>query len=230
MDMIVGAWSEPPYALLRLTAGTLASYGRPFQHVHFYSGDPAARAFSVPSFGKTPYFTYLSDALERGVAVRVLEGEERKTLREKGPQMFYHVLVVEVTRKNLEDIDTFLLTREAMAEFFDCLVEKGILCFSITHRDYNLMPVLADTANSLGFACKYGTDLGYDTTKDPNHWASDWIMVARKAEYLTFLSSPERPTDRNSNVTWKVPVSTGQHIWTDRGKHDLEALRRPKKQ
>jgi hypothetical protein len=39
MGALVSAWSEPPICTVGLGTGTMASYGRPYQHVHFYEID-----------------------------------------------------------------------------------------------------------------------------------------------------------------------------------------------
>lgn len=45
---MVGLWSEPPYATIGLGTGTMASYGRPFQHVHYYEIDNKIRRLNLP--------------------------------------------------------------------------------------------------------------------------------------------------------------------------------------
>ena len=69
---MAAAWSEPPFATIGLGTGTMASYGRPFQHVHYYEIDRQIRRLSLPEnesqmYRKDgPYFNYLHDALDRG--------------------------------------------------------------------------------------------------------------------------------------------------------------------
>jgi hypothetical protein len=82
-------WSEPPYATIGLGTGTMASYGRPYQHVHYYEIDNHIRKLSLPGskhfytfaeaddiHGKR-YFTYLDEAIRRGSQVEVLMGDAR---------------------------------------------------------------------------------------------------------------------------------------------------------
>jgi hypothetical protein len=99
MTALSECWSEPPCATIGLGTGTMAHYGRPFQHVHFYEIDNHVRKLSFPSKGLNyfvrnetndkgvafpldgerdkAYFTYLIDALDRGCAVQVLMGDAR---------------------------------------------------------------------------------------------------------------------------------------------------------
>ena len=48
VDAVAAAWSEPPFATIGLGTGTMASYGRPFQHVHYYEIDRQIRRLSLP--------------------------------------------------------------------------------------------------------------------------------------------------------------------------------------
>ena len=47
-NAIVNAWTEPPVATIGLGTGTMASYGRPYQHITFYEIDDQIRIFSEP--------------------------------------------------------------------------------------------------------------------------------------------------------------------------------------
>jgi hypothetical protein len=104
VGQLVDLWSEPAYATIGLGTGTMASYGRPYQHVHYYEIDNHVRRLSLP-LGKNEYyfnymnlpqelpFTYkdyrkgdtkprtffnsLKDAIHRGCEVEVLMGDAR---------------------------------------------------------------------------------------------------------------------------------------------------------
>ena len=78
LGQLVTLWSEPPYATIGLGTGTMASYARPFQHMHFYEIDDRVRRYSLPDAPNVePYFAYLSDARKRGAQVEVLMGDAR---------------------------------------------------------------------------------------------------------------------------------------------------------
>jgi hypothetical protein len=99
LDQLVDLWSEPPYATIGLGTGTMASYARPFQHIHFYEIDNIIRRLSLPGptlenffsrkqaedfqGGGTTYFTYLREALGRGANVQVLMGDARLRMNQK---------------------------------------------------------------------------------------------------------------------------------------------------
>ncbi len=75
---LVTLWSEPPYATVGLGTGTMASYGRPYQHVHFYEIDNQIRRLSLPINDRdVTYFTYLKQAIDRGCELRLYMGDAR---------------------------------------------------------------------------------------------------------------------------------------------------------
>jgi len=103
-EQIPALWSEPPVATIDLGIGTIASYARPCQHMHFYERDKRVRELSLrkewpidvshlffrdehdltkadTSDSKAgPHFTYLRDALARGAHVQVLTGQPLQRL------------------------------------------------------------------------------------------------------------------------------------------------------
>jgi hypothetical protein len=103
-ESIPALWSEPPVASIGLGCGTMASYARPYQHMHFYEADARLPELSLrkewpldvnylffrdpneltrPDAGDSkaaPQFTYLRDALARGAHMQVLMGEPLQRL------------------------------------------------------------------------------------------------------------------------------------------------------
>jgi hypothetical protein len=168
---LVTAWSEPPYATIGLGTGTMAAYGRPFQHVHFYEIDNHIRKLSLPVAGGSRYFTYLEDAKSRGSQVQVLMGDARQRMghpyhpynEEKeasgrpdlsseglpggGPDNFYHMMVVDAFSSDA--IPVHLLTQESFRLYFKKLVPEGILAVHTSNRYVNLVKVVADVAGSI---------------------------------------------------------------------------------
>src|SRR5262249_32125858 len=71
-EALVGLWSQPAVAVIRLNAGTHACYGQPFQFFDFYDNTPELQAFSVPPKGQPRVFDFIHDACQRGCQVRVL--------------------------------------------------------------------------------------------------------------------------------------------------------------
>ena len=98
--MLVNMWSEPPYATIGLGTGTMATYGHPYQHVHYYEIDdkvldlsirhtdigelqrtPPKHIFESEKYKRPPYFTFLRDAHLRGAEVWVFMGDARQRMK-----------------------------------------------------------------------------------------------------------------------------------------------------
>ncbi len=281
---LVDLWSEPPFATIGLGTGTMASYGRPYQHVHYYEIDNHVRRLSLPLSKNDYYFTYtnlpeevpftystyagknnpktyfnsLKDAIRRGCEVQVLMGDARlrmdlpyKNFHEKdekgvplnfgaippgGPRNFYHMMVVDAFSSDA--IPVHLITKEALQMYFEHLTEEGILCIHTSNRYVDLPLVVAAVADSLGYAYSRGHDEspGRENArkmaqkapaKDLGRYTSEWVMVAKKAEYLRGLVEPPNyaselreskadPGDPH-HFYWRAnyPEPNRKYRWTD---------------
>jgi hypothetical protein len=261
---LVDLWSEPPYATIGLGTGTMAAYGRPYQHVHYYEIDNHVRRLSLPLGKNDYYFTYynipeeapfiaksyegaikprtyfncLKDATHRGCEVEVLMGDARlrmdlpyKNFHEDhdmggGPRNFYHMMVVDAFSSDA--IPVHLITKEAFEMYFKHLTEKGILCVHTSNRYVKLPLVVAAVANDLGYAYRVGHDMHDEKKtkrKQLGRFTSEWVMVAKKAEYLDSLGEPpdyDKDLQDNGqnpelaeNAYWTTPVPNRKYLWTD---------------
>jgi hypothetical protein len=221
---LVTLWSEPAFGVVRITAGTHAAYARPYQHVHIYNSTPELTQLSVSANGQPSQFNFIRDALERGAVVQVIGENERTTLAKRGPKNFYSALFVEITVTDLRDINTRLFTKEAMEEMMASLTASGVLCFHVSHRYHDMVPPLVDAAKSLGLAWKMGHDMPDHKAASElarAHFSSQWVMIARRPADLDHLTD-------TASLKWTVPASTGNYLWRDGAKIDLEPLRRNK--
>ena len=220
-------WAEPPVAVLGLEIGTPAAYARPFQTMLFTEREPAIRDLSLPFDGKSPAFTYVRNAMERGANVQVFAGEPRPTFAKHGGAKFYRLILVELIKGDIRYQHEDLLTREGMAMLMSKLHDDGILCYHTSNRYYNLVPIVAAAARDLGYACIHGADSG-DWRDEPGHFTSDWVMVARKKELLQRLKEPpgyakvRRPGD--NEPYWKVPDAERRRLWKDGAEHSYRGL------
>jgi hypothetical protein len=227
LEQFVCAWSEPPYATIGLGTGTMASYARPFQHMHFYEIDNhIVRLSKQPRPGSSePWFTYLKGAEERGVELKIFMGDARLRMALPwkadfsggGPDGFYHAMVVDAFSSDA--IPVHLVNQQSIAMYFTKLSETGILCVHTSNRHVNLVKVVADVAKSLNLHCRRGHDSAED--HDNGHFTSEWVMVARKSEYLDDLKAPPGYADnekvrRSGDTTyWSTPPTSGRFVWTD---------------
>jgi hypothetical protein len=232
--------TAPPFAVVGMHIGAMAAYAKPGQEVDFFESNPKVIALSLPKKGE-PYFTFLQDARKRGAKVRVFPGQQRETLAEKAPQKHYQVIVVEVElRDRLDDVYVELMTREGMALLLDKLADTGILCYHISNRYFEMTPVLADVAGVLGLAVRHSFDRAPDSVLDsPEHFQSEWVMVARKKDQLSKLPPPnyqellEEASRRGPHLMaainkpfWDEPPSTRKHVWTDKTPHYVKGILR----
>jgi hypothetical protein len=281
VGQLVDLWSEPPYATIGLGTGTMACYGRPYQHVHYYEIDNHVRRMSLPLAKNQYYFPYyelpkelpftykdyregkprtyfnsLKDAIHRGCEVQVLMGDARLRMNlpyqnfhardakgeplefadkpPGGPRDFYHMMVVDAFSSDA--IPVHLITKEAIQMYFEHLTEKGILCVHTSNRYVELPLVVAAVANDLGYAYRRGHDTAplreaakkrgmKAPVKELGRFTSEWVMVAKKAEYLDGLVDPpnyaselrdfEMDPDNPRNFYWSNPTSNRKYLWTD---------------
>jgi len=215
MTALVAAWTEPPFATVGLGTGTMASYGRVYQHVHFYEIDNVVLGFSLAQptrlihnykdyakvrdeSPRSTYFNYLDQAIERGSIVQVLMGDAR--LRMALPYKNHYkdpdgpddgggpesfYHMMVVDAFSSDAIPAHLLTREAFKMYFDRLTPDGILCVHTSNRFVDLPKVVAAISKDMNLTCQRGHDS--DTERDEGHYTSEWVMVARDAKHLERL-------------------------------------------
>jgi hypothetical protein len=279
---LVDLWSEPPYATIGLGTGTMASYGRPYQHVHYYEIDNHVRRLNLPLGKKDYYFTYqslptevpftyqeydpsrpkpktyfnfLKEAIRRGCEVEVLMGDARlrmdlpyENFHAKnaqgeplefgrvppgGPENFYHMMVVDAFSSDA--IPVHLITRQAFEMYFKHLTEDGILCVHTSNRYVELPLVVAAVATDLGYSFQRGHDNA--PGKELGRFTSEWVMVAKKAEYLKDLfvpphyedqlrkaNPPQNPADER-NFYWGNYRYNRKYSWTDDHSNLMNVLR-----
>ncbi len=148
LGQVLASVSEPPYATIGLGTGTMASYGRPYQHVVYYEIDEVIRGYSLKD---DPYFTYVRDAIDRGVKLEIVMGDARLSMteerlqpdttytwtREKSeghhvyekstsfPKRENYYRAIEVDAFSSDAIPVHLITREAIAMYFTKLVKHN---------------------------------------------------------------------------------------------------------
>jgi hypothetical protein len=230
--LLVTAWSEPAVGVVGLGVGTMAAYARPLQHVHFYEIDGRIKDLSLPPEGKPRYFNFLEDARKRGAHVQVSLGDGRTTLAREGPDGFYHVLVLDAFVSDA--IPAHLLTREAFELYFRKLAPGGVLCVHVSNRHVNLVPVVADVAESLKLFWERARDPGgqgrFGGPDSQGHFASEWVVVARNPRRLVprvRLQFNDFPQPKDLGVTWDRPdyARRGGHVWTDDHNNLRDVLR-----
>jgi hypothetical protein len=182
------------------------------------------------------YFNYLEQAIERGCTLQVLMGDARlrmalpyKNHYKKlepgdtpggGPDNFYHMMVVDAFSSDA--IPAHLLTKQAFELYFKKLVPEGVLCVHTSNRFVDLPKVVSAVAQDLGLFHRRGHDNNDD--HDRGHFTSEWVMVARKPEYI-FKKGGDADFEREyknalalknrADAFWDQVAIEPRYVWTD---------------
>lgn len=181
-----------------LGAGSLAAYARRDQQWTFFEIDPA-----VVKIARDPQlFTYLEPCGDR---CRVVLGDARLSLARDEQSDRFSLLVLDAFSSDA--IPVHLVTREALALYLSKLTADGLLAFHISNRHLDLEPVLSSLATEQGLIALAQYDKGSKTPDIDGHFASRWLIVARRADALGPLMSDPR---------WhRVRSSPRTRAWTD---------------
>ena len=188
---------------LGLGSGAIATYGQPGERITYYEIDPA-----VERIARDPkYFSYLADCRAR---VEVILGDARLKLVE-GPPRQFDLLVVDVFSSDA--IPVHLLTREALRIYVERLAGQGLLAIHVSNRYLDLKPALGNLAEDAGVVAQACQDVD---TGAVGKWASDWVVMARRAEDLGKLAE---------DSAWTPLRSNHARLWTDDFSNVVGAMR-----
>jgi hypothetical protein len=186
-------------AIVRLGAGTLATYERFVQKWTFYEIDP-----DVERIARDPrLFRYLQDCLAE--SVDILVGDARPRLRD-APDHSYRLIVLDAFSSDA--IPVHLLSREAVRLYRDKLAEGGLLAFHLTNRYLDLDPVIGPQAADSGLICRiryddHVSEQDQHIGKQPSIWA---VMAAAESDLGSVAADPR----------WRRAVTRGgSAVWTD---------------
>lgn len=262
LEQLNTVWSEPPYATIGLGTGTMASYGRPFQHVVYYEIDENVRNFSLPpqpissrflfKDDDLPFFTYLTDAVQRGANLEVIMGDARQSMKNERPgdtalysmpkekadfyvknlvehpafskrDNYYKVIVVDAFSSDA--IPLHLITKEAVELYFSKLAPDGVLCMHTSNRHMDLVSPLADIAKALKKPYRRGHDVGSRNAPHPflGHYGSEYVMLANDEKYLPKVGTIT--LSRTHEQQWDTPRPPGRAVWTDDFSNIVSILR-----
>ncbi|HZP03733.1 MAG TPA: fused MFS/spermidine synthase [Terracidiphilus sp.] len=178
--------------VIGLGAGTLAAYGQPGDHIHFYEIDPAIEPIARHAF------TYIR---ESGAQIDVVPGDARTSLTREQPQ---HFDVLAVDAFSGDAIPLHLLTREALALYRKHLAPGGILAFHISNQHVDLEPAIALLAQDAGLRAVRITSLAKE---DRGEFTANWVLVSDNA---AFFAQPEV-----ASAALPPSFRPGLRLWTD---------------
>jgi hypothetical protein len=178
-----------------LGAGTLAAYGKAGDRYRFYEINPAVADIA------RRYFTFLADSAAQ---VDVAIGDGRLLLQRPGEPRF-DVLAIDAFSG--DSIPVHLLTREAVALFFERLLPHGVLALHVSNRHLDLRPVVARIAADRGLQLAYVEDK-VEQGDGEQKSSSDWILLARDRAVLDL----DLVRDGSSELPDRAPAL---RLWSD---------------
>ncbi len=173
--------ASPRVAAVGLGSGASVAHSKPNQDWTFYEINPAILTLARDR----RLFTYLPDCAAAPVSITL--GDARLRLRE-APQATYGLIILDAFTSDA--IPPHLLTREALRLYLDKLAAGGLIAFHVSNRSLDLQGVVAGLARDANVAA-----LGFDDTEsdaDKGKEASQWIVVARRAEDFGRLNNDAR--------------------------------------
>ena len=184
--------------VIGLGAGAAICYQRPGQHWTIYEIDPLVTRIAQD----TRFFNYLADCMD-DARMEIVHGDARLSLRGAEDRQF-DLLILDAFSSNA--VPVHLLTREAMALYFEKLSEDGIVMFHISNRHLNLVRVLSGLLDDAGLA---GLSQRHRPDQKAGRWhfRSHWVAIGRTREALTFLSDDSRWT--------AIAATPASVLWTD---------------
>lgn len=193
-----------PLGLIGIGSGVLACLAGEGQEVDLFEIDPA-----VMEIAENPkLFTFLQDC--PGTRTTYM-GDGRLQIS-KQPNAHYGVIIVDAFSSDA--IPIHLITKEAIALYFDKLAEDGILALHISNNHLDLAPVVATIAESLGYPALIQNDMA---PQGKYLMPSVWVVMARKETYFNNLSK-EVPG-------WHTLIPTRTlEMWTDDFSNILEVM------
>jgi spermidine synthase len=184
-----------PFALVGLGSGTVKCFARGKQQVDLFEIDPM-----VVRLAEDPMmFRYLSEC-EGTHEVFLGDGRIRLSQRPDGR---YGAIILDAFSS--DSIPSHLVTRVAIAMYFDKLAPDGVVLFNTTNRHIRLWPLLAAQAKAQGYVV-YAKQFG--ESKEPLVFQSYWAVMARSTDDVAPLIGREEG--------WvKVEADPAHRPWTD---------------
>jgi spermidine synthase len=155
-------------------AGSLAAYARAGDALTFFEIDPDVVRLA------RKWFTFWSDAEDRGATLRVELGDARLSL-ERSRERF-DLLVVDAFSGDA--IPAHLLTAECFALYREHLADGGLMAVHVSNLFLHLAPVVREGAKCTGFEAR-----NLSSPPDPARlgFANDWVAVSGDEKLLDAL-------------------------------------------
>ena len=195
----------PPQSIgiVGLGVGTLASYGRPGDHITFYEIDQAVADVAL----RADLFTYLAGT---AAEIDIKVGDGRLLLASE--QKLFDVIVLDAFSS--DSIPVHLITQEALDAYLAHLAPEGVLAYNVSNRYLDVAPILARQAAQRDLFGLRADDLVGDRTTGKN--PSRWVLLTRDPESLSELEGDE--------LFKSLGDGAGAPLWTDSYSNVLQVI------
>jgi hypothetical protein len=185
-------------AVVGLGTGTVACYRLPGERWTFFEIDPQVVALAQDD----RLFWYLSSCAPNA---NLVLGDGRLELTKVSPNA-YDLLVLDAYSSDQPPLH--MLTREAFELFTSRLAPGGLIAFHISNRYFNLAPVIANLAASVGWQAWIDYDVRFTLQRTSlGEVGSEWVVVARRASDVSAIAS---------DAHWqRLAPDHSVRIWTD---------------
>jgi SAM-dependent methyltransferase len=197
-DSLFGA--HPRVGVVGLGSGTLSCYAHANYAWTIFEIDPAMVSVARNQF------TFLSKCAPQA---RIVLGDARLSLSQQ-PANSIDVLAVDAFSSDA--VPMHLLTHEALQVYGRAVQPNGIVLFHISNRYLDLRPVIAELAQSSGWAAAMLEYVPTDEEQAQNATISVWIALSRNPETLARL---EQLSGDDATAWRSVNPRPGFTGWTD---------------
>jgi len=203
----------PRVAVLGVGTGTLASYAEKDWSLTLFEIDPAMVRYASQT---DQYFTYLTDARNRGAQVEVKLGDGRKGIEKHDTtEGKFDILFMDAFAS--DSVPVHLLTREAFQVYFDKLEEDGMVVVNIANRYLDFEPVLSNLARTENWRILIQRG---QVVPGQDKYGTSWVVISRNGKALDRLAGTSQPFETNDNGEWVESWQEGTPnprlgVWTD---------------
>ncbi|MCW5823996.1 MAG: fused MFS/spermidine synthase [Cyanobacteria bacterium TGS_CYA1] len=200
------------HGIIGMGAGTMAAYAAPGQKMTMFEINPNVISIATNPF----YFTFIYDAVKRKAKVDIKTGDGRIEMAKEPDKSFSYIVV---DAYSSDAIPLHLMTKEAIALYQNKLTDGGAISFHITSTYYDVSPVLARAAQSLGLYAIYLDDYQKEDSLAPEEADSKWVVLAKDPALVRKLIEEFKWTP--------IKIEDDVRLWTDDYCDILSVLREP---
>ncbi|WP_395614325.1 fused MFS/spermidine synthase [Allosphingosinicella sp.] len=197
-DSLYGA--HPSVGIVGLGSGTLSCYAHPNERWTIFEIDPAMVEVARHRF------TFLNRCAPQA---QIVLGDARLSIARQ-PANSIDILAVDAFSSDA--VPMHLLTHEALQVYGRAVQPNGIVLFHISNRYLDLRPVIAELAQSSGWAAAMLEYVPTEEEQAQNATISVWIAMSRNPEMLNRLAQ----LSGDDATAWRtVDPRPGFTGWTD---------------